>query len=127
MRRTAARPAVAVLAIVATLGAMVGATVGVAGARPMTNDMDLVYGRYQMAIRAAILCRGLHPDDRVWRNWSTWLDRKTNHELGAGERLFVLEGAKDDVMLMVRRHGCDSAPVKRLLSLYDSELAGLAR
>ncbi|HVO05078.1 MAG TPA: hypothetical protein VMT54_22975 [Candidatus Cybelea sp.] len=98
-----------------------------AAAGPMTNDMDLIYGRYQMAIRAAILCRSLQPNDQTWRQWSTYLDRKTNHELGAGERLSVLDGAKDDVMLMVRRKGCDSDQVKDLLSLYDAELAGMAK
>jgi hypothetical protein len=96
-----------------------------AGAAPMTNDMDLVYGRYQMAIRAAQLCRGAPDDDAAWRKWSGYLDRKTNHELGAGERLSLIEGVKRDVTYMVRRQGCDSPSVKDLLELYAAELAGL--
>jgi hypothetical protein len=98
-----------------------------AAAAPMTNDMDLVYGKYQMAIRAAQLCRGAPDSDAVWRKWSSYLDQKTNHELGAGERLSIIEGVKGDVTYMVRRQGCDSAPVKDLLALYDSELAGLSK
>ena len=50
-----------------------------AAAASMTNDMDLVYGKYQMAIRAAQLCRGAPDSDAVWRKWSSYLDRKTNH------------------------------------------------
>jgi hypothetical protein len=98
-----------------------------AAAGPMTNDMDLVYARYQMAVRAAVLCRGVAPTDAIWRKWSGYIDARTNHELGAGERLSVLEGAKSDVTYMVRRQGCGSGDVKDLLTLYDAELAGMAK
>jgi hypothetical protein len=100
---------------------------GNAAATGMTNDMDLVYGKYQMAIRAAELCRGVVGDDAAWRKWSTYIDAKTHHELGAGERLSILEGVKGDVTWMVRRRGCDSQGVKDLLALYDAELAGLLK
>ncbi|GAB2174627.1 hypothetical protein DLREEDagr8_01850 [Dongia sp. agr-C8] len=93
----------------------------------MTNDMDLVYGRYQMAIYAAQLCRGVPDNDAVWRRWGSYLDAKTNHELGAGERLSLIEGVKRDVTYLVRRQGCDSPSVKDLLALYDAELAGLVK
>ena len=91
----------------------------------MTNDMDLIYGKYQMAIRAAQLCRGAPDSDAAWRRWSGYLDAQTNHELGAGERLSIIEGVKSDVTYMVRHQGCDSPPVKDLLALYDAELAEL--
>jgi hypothetical protein len=110
---------------VAFLGGVTLAGSAVAG--PMTNDMDLIYARYHMAIRAAELCRGIDPGDGIWRKWSSFIDRKTGFELGAGERLSVIEGAKDDATVMVRRHGCDTTDVKDLLVLYDAELAGLAR
>jgi len=99
--------------------------IATASAAPMTNDMDLIYGKYQMAIRAAQLCRGAPDDDAVWRKWSSYLDAQTHHELGAGERLSIIEGVKGDVTYMVRRQGCDSEAVKDLLALYDAELAGL--
>jgi hypothetical protein len=98
-----------------------------AASAAMTNDMDLVYGKYQMAIRAAQLCRGAPDNDAVWRKWSSYLDEQTRHELGAGERLSIIEGVKGDVTYMVRRQGCDSEPVKDLLALYDAELAGLIK
>jgi len=98
-----------------------------AASAAMTNDMDLVYGKYQMAIRAAQLCRGAPDNDAVWRKWSSYLDEKTHHELGAGERLSIIEGVKSDVTYMVRHQGCDSGPVKDLLALYDAELAGLIK
>jgi len=100
---------------------------GPAVAGPMTNDMDLVYARYHMAIRAAELCRGVSPGDSIWRKWSSYIDLKTHYELGAGERLSVIEGAKDDTTLMVRRQGCDSDDAKDLLELYDAELATLVK
>lgn len=103
------------------------ATAGPVHAGPMTNDMDLVYARYHMAIRAAELCRGVIAGDALWRRWSGYIDRKTNFELGAGERLSVIEGAKDDTTIMVRRQGCGEADVKDLLALYDAELAPLAK
>jgi hypothetical protein len=93
----------------------------------MTNDMDLVYGKYQMAIRAAQLCRGAPDTDAVWRKWSRYLDARTNHELGAGERLSIIEGVKGDVTYMVRHQGCDSPPVQNLLALYDAELGPLLK
>jgi hypothetical protein len=99
--------------------------ISAASAAPMTNDMDLVYGKYQMAIRAAQLCRGAPDSDAAWRRWSAYLDRQTHYELGAGERLSIIEGVKGDVTYMVRRQGCDSPPVRDLLALYDAELAGL--
>jgi len=111
----------------AMAGVGVVSMVSAATAAPMTNDMDLVYGQYQMAIRAAQLCRGAPDTDAVWRKWSGYIDAKTNHELGAGERLSIIEGVKGDVTYMVRRQGCDSEAVKDLLSLYDAELAGLIR
>ena len=98
-----------------------------ASAAPMTNDMDLVYGKYQMAIRAAQLCRGAPDNDAAWRKWGRYLDQQTHHELGAGERLSIIEGVKGDVTYMVRRQGCDSEAVGDLLALYDAELAGLIK
>ncbi|WP_395018698.1 hypothetical protein [Dongia sp.] len=98
-----------------------------AAAASMTNDMDLVYGRYQMAIYAAQLCRGAPDDDAAWRKWSSFLDAQTNHELGAGERLSLIEGVKRDVIYLVRRQGCDSPSVQDLLALYDSELGPLLK
>ena len=109
----------------AGMALVLGSAAAMAGS--MANDMDLVYAKYQMAIRAAQLCRGVAADDSVWRKWSSYIDAKTEHELGAGERLSVLEGAKSDVTYMVRRRGCDSDGIKDLLALYDAELAGMAK
>jgi hypothetical protein len=89
------------------------------------QDMTLVYARYHMAIRAAILCRDLHPDAATWRRWAGYIDEKTEHELGAGERLTAIEGAKTDTRILVRTKGCDSDDVVYLLNIFDTELAGL--
>jgi len=111
----------------AAVGLVFLSMISAAAAAPMTNDMDLVYGRYQMAIRAAQLCRGAPDTDAVWRKWSSYIDTKTNHELGAGERLSIIEGVKGDVTYMVRRQGCESDGIRDLLALYDADLAGFAK
>jgi len=112
-----------------SLGFLLAALMTLAGSAraQMTNDMDLVYARYHMAIRAAEACRGVHPTDAVWRKWSAYIDAKTHYELGAGERLAVIEGAKTDTRIIVRRQGCDSDDAKDLLKLYDAELAAMAK
>ncbi|HEY4163616.1 MAG TPA: hypothetical protein VGM59_11180 [Dongiaceae bacterium] len=123
MTRCRMLAALAVLAVLAS---------ALAPSRPalayaMTNDMELVFAHYHMAIRAALLCRGVTPDDATWRRWSSYIDRKTGYEIGAGARLFAIEGAKTDVRIMVARKGCESGGVGDLLKLYDQELAGLAK
>lgn len=87
------------------------------------EDMTLVYARYHMAIRAAELCRGTAPDADTWRRWAGYIDRKIEHELGAGERLSAIEGAKTDVRILVRTRGCDSEDIAYLLKIFDAELA----
>jgi hypothetical protein len=113
------------LKIILCAGVLCAATA--AAADPMTNDMDLVYARYHMAIRAAELCRGVIAGDAIWRKWASYIDEKTDHELGAGERLSVIDGAKSDATYMVRREGCKSDDVLELLVLYDDELAAMAK
>src|SRR6185369_12457455 len=66
------------------------AMVASAGPAAADADMTLIYSRYHMAIRAAILCRQLRPDAETWRRWATYIDAKTEHELGAGERLSAI-------------------------------------
>ena len=83
----------------------------------------MVYARYHMAIRAAQLCRGVKPDADTWRRWASYIDEKTEHELGAGERLAAIEGAKTDARLLVRRQGCGDDDVVYLLGIFDAELA----
>src|ERR1700742_4017524 len=115
-----------VLLLQAVLLGAVGAAVTPA-ADSMSNDMDLVYARYHMAIKAAELCRGVTAGDAIWRKWASYIDDKTDHELGAGERLSVIDGANSDATYMVRREGCKSDDVKELLTLYDAELAVMAK
>src|SRR5262245_33252887 len=104
------RRILAVSVVLAAL-AVVPAMPRPAAAHTMTNDMELVFAHYHMAIRAAVLCRGITPDDAIWRRWSSYIDRKTGYELGAGARLFAIEGAKTDVRIMVARKGCESGDV----------------
>ena len=47
-----------------------------------------------------------------------------NYELGAGERLSLIESMKDSTKKLVKREGCDSEQVTALLKLYDELAAG---
>ena len=104
---------------------LIWAMVAPSGGAIADADMTLIYSRYHMAIRAAILCRDLHPDADTWRRWATYIDAKTEHELGAGERLTAIEGAKTDTRILVRHKGCADDDVVYLLKIFDTELAGL--
>ncbi len=107
------------------LGLGLGLALGLGWPAPASaQDMTLVYARYHMAIRAAVLCRGVAPDAATWRRWAAYIDAKTEHELGAGERLTAIEGAKTDVRILVRTRGCDDEDLVYLLSIFDAELAG---
>lgn len=106
------------------LGFGMGHLLGLDRAAPASaQDMTLVYARYHMAIRAAVLCRGVAPDAATWRRWAGYIDAMTEHELGAGERLEAIEGAKTDVRILVRTRGCDDEDVVYLLNIFDAELA----
>ncbi len=91
------------------------------------HDMDGIFSRYHMAIRAAEACRGAVLKEADWRTLSAYIDKKTHFELGAGWRLSLIEGAKIDTRLILFYQGCESERAQSLLALYDSELAPLIR
>ncbi len=62
-------------------------------------------------------------DPAAWSKVSTYIDKKINYEIPAGERLTLIEAAKTDARELVWNKGCDSDEVKALLALYDAELA----
>ena len=113
--------------LLASAGIGIFSMIAAASAAPMTNDMDLIYGKYQMAIRAAQLCRYMKHDAAQWAKMGPYIDAKVNHEIGGGQRLTLIEEAKSGAWKAARVEGCESEGTKTLLSLYDAELAPLAK
>ena len=102
-----------------------GSVLGVAGLAA-AQDQTAIYSQYHQAIRAAEACREVTLDPATWSKVSTYIDKKINYEIPAGERLTLIEAAKTDTRELVWNKGCDSDEVKALLSLYDAELANPA-
>ena len=86
------------------------------------QDVAETYKMYQAGIYAHELCSGTKLDQDEFNKLGEVLDKKVNYELGAGERLSLIEGMKGDTKKLVKRAGCDSKDVQALLLLYD-ELA----
>jgi hypothetical protein len=86
------------------------------------QDAAETYKKYQEGIYAKELCSDKMLTQDEFNKLGEALDKKVNYELGAGERLTLIEGMKDETKKLVKREGCDSKDVHALLLLYD-ELA----
>ena len=107
-------------------GLLTGVTAGWTSAA-QADDMTAAWTKYQEAVRVAELCRYMKHDSTQWAKMGPYIDGKVNHEIGGGERLTLIETAKSDAWKVARVKGCESDDAKSLLSLYDSELAPLAK
>jgi hypothetical protein len=103
--------------------ALVAGSVISSAAFASAQDQTAIYSQYHQAIRAAEACRDFKLDPAAWSKVSSYIDKKINYEIPAGERLTLIEAAKTDTRELVWNKGCDSDEVKTLLALYDSELA----
>ena len=102
------------LMAIAVLGTMMsGASVAVA------DDMTANWSMMQESIRVAELCRGVTHDRAAWEKMGPMIDAKVNHEIGAGERLTLIESAKSDARVLVTMQGCGSEDAQNLLKSYD--------
>ena len=107
------------------LAALVAA--GVAGGATLATAQDMAgtFSKYYQAIRVTELCRDTTFDAAHWRKMATFIDTKVNHEIGAGERLTLIETAKTDARKLVDSKGCQHQSVQDLMKVYDDELANL--
>jgi len=108
-----------------SLSAMVA--VGSMGAAIAANASDLsgTYSKYYESVYESQLCRNTQIDAAGWKKIADYVDNKVNHDIGAGERLTLIETAKTDARKLKDSKGCAHDSVQELLKLYDSELAGL--
>lgn len=109
------RPATA-MAAAALLGILVGA--------PATADeaVEEVYSEYQRSIEVARKCRKLAFDQDQELAMGAVINAKTKGAIGA-KRLSLLTKAQRDARSLIKRNGCDGAEPKRLLALFDRDLA----
>lgn len=91
----------------------------------IASDLSGTYSNYYEAIYATQLCRDTQIDAAGWKKLAGYIDNKVNHEIGAGERLTLIETAKSDARRLVDSKGCSHQMVEDFLKVYDSELANL--
>lgn len=104
-------------------GLVAGAGLALLAAAPAAaQSMSDTYSQYQAGIYAKELCTHTKFSQDEYNKLSEALDKKVNYELGAGERLSLIEAMKDPTKKLVKREGCDSEQVADLLKKYD-ELA----
>jgi hypothetical protein len=107
--------------------AVLAGTVAGFGASASADDMTGAWSKYQEAVRVAELCRYMRHDAAAWAKMGPYIDAKVNHEISGAERLTLIENAKTDARKVARVKGCESDDAKMYLSLYDAELAPLAK
>jgi hypothetical protein len=106
-------------------GILAGAGLALAAAGPAAaQDAAETYKNYQSGIYAKQLCEDTQFSQEEYGKLNEALDKKVNYELGAGERLSLIESMKDPTKKLVKREGCDSEQVTALLKLYDELAAG---
>ncbi len=103
-------------------GAVAGFSAGASA-----QDVNAAWSKYQEAVRVAELCRYMKHDAAQWAKMGPYIDSKVNHEISGAERLTLIENAKTDARKVARVKGCESEDAKTYLSLYDAELAPLAK
>jgi hypothetical protein len=88
------------------------------------QDAAETYKNYQAGIYAKQLCTDTQFSQDEYGKLNEALDKKVNYELGAGERLSLIESMKESTKKLVKREGCESEQVASLLKLYDELAAG---
>jgi hypothetical protein len=94
-------------------------------AAAIASDLSGTYSNYYESIYTTQLCRDTQIDAAGWKKLAGYIDNKVNHEIGAGERLTLIETAKSDARKLVDSKGCAHQMVQDLMKVYDSELANL--
>ncbi len=105
-------------------GLLAGAGLALVAAGPAAADMAETYSQYQSGIIAKQICSDTTLSQDEFNKVNEALDTKVNYEVGAGERLSLIESAKASTKKLVNREGCDSEQVASLLKLYDELAAG---
>jgi hypothetical protein len=126
------RPAIR-FASLAAIVAAIAATAAPASAQ----TVEEVYMRYHSAIFAANECTdydlvqiGEDDEDAVWKgqaqnNMGAYIDAQVGGQIGAGDRLHLIETAKSETDAYIVEHTCDDGEVQELLVIFNNELEPL--
>ena len=80
------------------------------------------YLRYHQAISTVEKCEERQFNQNEYSNMETYIDKQINNQLGAGERLHLIEQGKTNAYELVTKWGCDSDKVNEYLELFEREL-----
>ena len=83
---------------------------------------EAVYGEYQRSIEVARECRKLSFDQAQEQAMGAIINAKVGGDIGA-KRLSLLTAAQREARSLLKKRGCDGAEAKRLLGLFDRDLA----
>lgn len=126
------RPAIR-FASLAALVAVIAATAAPASAQ----TVEETYVRYHSAIFAADACTdydliqvGTEDADAEWKsqaqnNMGAYIDAQVGGQIGAGDRLHLIEAAKSGTDAFIAESGCDGQMAQDLLMIFSNELEPL--
>jgi len=126
------RPAIR-FASLAAIVAAIAATAAPASAQ----TVEEVYVRYHSAIFAADACTdydliqvGTDDADAEWKSQAqnsmgAYIDAQVGGQIGAGDRLHLIEAAKSGTDAFIAESGCDGPMAQDLLVIFNNELEPL--
>ena len=80
------------------------------------------YLRYHQAIAVTAKCQEREFNQTEHSHMASYIDQKVNNEIGAGDRLHLIEQAKSNAYELVTKWGCDSDKVGEYRTLFEQEL-----
>jgi hypothetical protein len=80
------------------------------------------YLRYHQAIAITEKCEEREFNQAEHSNMAAYIDQQVKNQLGAGERLHLIEQAKSNAYELVTKWGCDSDKVSEFRTLFQEEL-----
>jgi hypothetical protein len=80
------------------------------------------YMRYHQAIAVTAKCEERVFNQAEQSNMASYIDKQVKNQLGAGERLHLIELAKSNAYELVTKWGCDSDKVGEYRTLFEQEL-----
>ena len=80
------------------------------------------YLRYHQAISVVEKCDERVFNQNEYSSMEAYIDKQINNQLGAGERLHLIEQGKTNAYDLVTKWGCDSDKVGEYLELFEREL-----
>jgi len=80
------------------------------------------YLRYHQAIAVTAKCEEREFNQTEHSHMASYIDQKVNNEIGAGDRLHLIEQAKSNAYELVTKWGCKDPHVTEYTTLFDQEL-----